>query len=339
MGLVKGHTFSDGETVTAAKLNNLVDSATIANDTVTTAMIGDNQITAAKLATDSVNGASIQSASINYNALVTASGSTRGVLIQSGVGGVYEELTPHATTGYVLQSNGSSAPVTYGTIGAVAVGSGMISDHTEELIPVTNDVVLIRDTSAGANKRAQLSNLFKVITGLSSLTSGTIADDDELVVYDDSDSTPKKITKANLLAGIGISQSFSAEVNLEDLWDATDTISISAHGLSTTPSIVNAWLEVEATDAAYSWAVGDRIKLESCISFSSANWAEAFSVSTNATNIYIGANAYAGSTPQLYIPDQYGASPSAWSDHNVVKIWDGSTDLRSKFKIVIKAFA
>jgi len=63
--LTKGHTFASGDTVTATKLNDLVDSATIAaiqtadisDNQITTAKIVDANVTDAKLATGAVTGA------------------------------------------------------------------------------------------------------------------------------------------------------------------------------------------------------------------------------------------------------------------------------------------
>lgn len=201
MALVSGHTFVDGETVTAAKLNNLVNDATIGSTTVTTAMITDGSVIASKLATDSVTGAAISSNTINYNSLVNATGSTKGNLIQSGASGVFEELTPHSTVGLPLKSAGANALLAYAALDNVGVGATMISGHTEDTTPAKDDIVLTKDTDAGANKKVQLSNIFKVIGGMTALTASTVADADELVVLDATDSTPKKVTLSGLIGG------------------------------------------------------------------------------------------------------------------------------------------
>ena len=54
MALTKGHTFTSGEIVTPAKLNSLVDDATIPNGTITTDMLADDAVTADKLASGAV---------------------------------------------------------------------------------------------------------------------------------------------------------------------------------------------------------------------------------------------------------------------------------------------
>ena len=195
MGLSKGHTFTDGETVTAAKLNNLVDNATITSDTVTTAMIQDNAVTADKLATDAVTGANIASNSINLTSLSNASGGTSGTIVQSGAGGVFEEFTP-GTSGTFLKSAGTDASLTWGTVDATGVDATMISGHTEITSPGTDDTLLIKDKAAGVNKSLQIQNLYKTVSGLTALSSADIANPDEFLVLDGG--IPKKITKANL---------------------------------------------------------------------------------------------------------------------------------------------
>ena len=74
MGAIsKGHTFSDGDTVTAAKLNNLVDNATLNNDAITGAMIADSAISSNHLAAGAVSGASLSSNTVALTALSNAS--------------------------------------------------------------------------------------------------------------------------------------------------------------------------------------------------------------------------------------------------------------------------
>ena len=195
MGISKGHTFTDGETVTAAKLNNLVDNATITSDTVTTAMVQNNAITADKLATDAVTGANIASNSINLTSLSNASGGTSGTIVQSGAGGVFEEFTP-GSAGTFLKSAGSDASLTWGTVDSTGVDATMISGHTEITSPGEDDLLLVKDKVAGVNKSLQIQNLYKTVSDLTLLGSSDVADADEYLVIDGAN--PKKITQANL---------------------------------------------------------------------------------------------------------------------------------------------
>ena len=54
-GLTTTQTFSDGDTVTAAKLNNIISNCTIDDDAVVTAKIDDDAVTLANMADDSVD--------------------------------------------------------------------------------------------------------------------------------------------------------------------------------------------------------------------------------------------------------------------------------------------
>jgi len=54
-GLTTTQTFSDGDTVTAAKLNNIISNCTIDDDAVVTAKIDDDAVTLAQMADDSVD--------------------------------------------------------------------------------------------------------------------------------------------------------------------------------------------------------------------------------------------------------------------------------------------
>jgi len=54
-GLTTTQTFSDGDTVTAAKLNNIISDCTIDDDAVVTAKIDDDAVTLANMADDSVD--------------------------------------------------------------------------------------------------------------------------------------------------------------------------------------------------------------------------------------------------------------------------------------------
>jgi hypothetical protein len=264
MGLSKGHTFTDGETVTAAKLNNLVDNATITSDTVTTAMIQDNAVTADKLATDAVTGANIASNSINLTSLSNASGGTSGTIVQSGAGGVFEEFTP-GTSGTFLKSAGTDASLTWGTVDATGVDATMISGHTEITSPGTDDILLVKDKAAGVNKSLQIQNLYKTVSGLTALSSADIADADEFLVLDGG--TPKKITKANLISGgqlpsSGSNYYTSSGGTLYDILSDSSNLATFTHGLGAVPRLVRGVLVCTSDDSAgFGYSVGDEIDL------------------------------------------------------------------------------
>jgi len=239
MGLSSGHTFTDGETVTAAKLNNLVNNGTITTNTITTGMLLDDSVTSAKLAPNAVTGASISANTINLSTLSNASGGTSGTLVQSGSGGVFEELSPGAT-GTVLVSGGSDATLSFGTIDNVAIGATMISGHTEITDPGQDDLLLVKDKDAGVNKSVQIQNLYKTVNDLSALSSSDIANPDEFLVIDGG-STPKKITYQNLQSSLGglTSTAFArAKLSFADMNSSSGTVTVSeSSNVSTSASL------------------------------------------------------------------------------------------------------
>lgn len=203
MGISKGHTFTDGETVTAAKLNNLVDNATITSGTVTEAMIVNGAVTADKLGTNAVTGASIAANTINVSSLSNATGGGPGTLVQSGAGGVFEEFTP-GTSGTFLKSAGTDAALEWGRVDSDGVADTMISGHTVLSSPGADDEVLVKEKS-GINKRAEIQNLFKVVSGLTAMPSTDVVSTDEFLIIDGG--FPRKITKSELASALSLSVS------------------------------------------------------------------------------------------------------------------------------------
>jgi hypothetical protein len=266
MGLSSGHTFTDGETVTAAKLNNLVNNGTITTNTITTGMLLDDSVTSAKLAPNAVTGASISANTINLSTLSNASGGTSGTLVQSGSGGVFEELSPGAT-GTVLVSGGTDAALSFGTIDNVAIGATMISGHTALTDPGQDDLLLVKDKNAGVNKSVQIQNLYKTVNDLNALSSSDIANPDEFLVIDGG-STPKKITYQNLqsslggLASTGSNYYTSTGDTLYDILDDSSNLATFAHGLSSTPRLIRVVIVCETDDTSgFGFSVGDEIDM------------------------------------------------------------------------------
>ncbi len=268
MGLSSGHTFTDGETVTAAKLNNLVNNGTITTNTITTGMLLDDSVTSAKLAPNAVTGASISANTINLSTLSNASGGTSGTLVQSGSGGVFEELSPGAT-GTVLVSGGTDAALSFGTIDNVAIGATMISGHTEISDPGQDDLLLVKDKVAGVNKSLQIQNLYKTVNDLTALSSSDIANPDEFLVIDGG-SAPKKITYQNLQSSLGVGglPSGSGEY-YEALSDTVSTIRTGTnpdsytwtHGLGQVPRLIEITLVCVSAELGYS--VDDEVSQDS----------------------------------------------------------------------------
>lgn len=267
MGLIKGHTFEDGDTVTAAKLNNLVDLGEIEALSVTNAMLQSSSVTADKLAPDAVKGSSIGTNTVHHHSFVNSVGDTRGSMLQSGTSGVFQELAPHATAGLPLKSGGPNASLVYAALDNVGVGAELISGHDEDTAPAKDDFVLASDTSEGANKKVLVSNLWKSVNGLSEVTDVTLDDTDELAILA-AGTTPKKINIASVRAAIAADSGLpSGAVNFYNAdsdvisaltidWASMKTVTFT-HGLGEIPKILRVVLRCQSADLGY--AVGDEV--------------------------------------------------------------------------------
>jgi len=75
-GLSTTQSFADGDTVTAAKLNNIIANASIDDDAVTTAKIDDNAVTLAQMANNSVDTAELVDDAVQNSKLETMAAKT-----------------------------------------------------------------------------------------------------------------------------------------------------------------------------------------------------------------------------------------------------------------------
>jgi len=227
MGLTTGHVFSDGDTVTAAKLNAMVNDATITSDTITPAMIKDDAIESRHIADGAITSNHLTSGAVSIGA-VESGQTTEGYLIQTDSSGDLTTLNVGAS-GTVLVSSGAETAPSFTTLGASGVSSAMISDHDKLESPVPSDLVFAKSISAGVNKRLEIQDLYRAVNGLTALSASDIADADEFLVLDAG--TPKKITKPELASALNTtseSVAFArAKVSFTNMNTASGTASLS----------------------------------------------------------------------------------------------------------------
>lgn len=160
-GLTTTQTFSDGDTVTAAKLNNIVSNASIDANAVTTAKILNANVTLAKMATNSVDtdqlvADSVQNSKLNDMAAKTvkANATNAGanptdvaVAANKLLVGTSDSINAVGfTTDLELDAADSAAADI--RVAATLIG-GKASVTADEL-----DEILIKDATDGALKRA-----------------------------------------------------------------------------------------------------------------------------------------------------------------------------------------
>jgi len=191
MGLTTGHVFSDGDTVTAAKLNAMVNNATISADTVTSSMLSDDVIESRHIADGAITSNHIASGAVSLG-IISSETSAPGTIIQSGSGGTWEELSP-GTTGMLLTSNGADTALTFGLLGSASLGNTLISGLVEHTDPIVGDLLMVKDTVAGVNKHTTIQGVLNSMTGLGLIDANDIASDDEVMVYDKSTTTAKRM--------------------------------------------------------------------------------------------------------------------------------------------------
>lgn len=182
MGITTGHVFSDGDTVTSAKLNAMVNDATISADTISSTMIKDDAIETRHIADGSITSNQLAGDSVSLNA-ISSSTSAAGTIIQSGAGGSWEELSP-GNAGTVLMSGGADTLATFSTVGASSLGSGLVSDLTQHTSVLAADLLLVKDSAAGVNKHATVQDMLESVDSLGTMDDSDIATDDKVFVYD-----------------------------------------------------------------------------------------------------------------------------------------------------------
>jgi hypothetical protein len=215
-GLTTTQTFSDGDTVTAAKLNNIIANASIDADAITTAKINDDAVTLAQMADDSVDTGQLVDDAVQNSKLENMAAST---------------VKANATSG-------SANP----TDVAVAANKLLVgTSNSINAVGFTTDLEMDASDSAATLIRAAAS----LVGGKSSVTAAAT---DEILIKDATDGALKKVTAKTVVQSFDATTSESGAVSLATAAEIIDptTIVAAADAVGAAvgaPMMAKAWAE------------------------------------------------------------------------------------------------
>ena len=188
-GLTTTQTFSDGDTVTAAKLNNIVSNASIDADAVTTAKILNANVTLAKMATLSVDTGqlvddAVQNSKLNDMAARTvkvnatdASANPTDVPMSNGVDVAENKLLVGTTDSInaVKFDTDLELDATDNAAADIRVADTLISGKSTVTVVPANDTVLVYDADGSGNKlgKATVEDMMQSLPAVTT-TSGVV---------------------------------------------------------------------------------------------------------------------------------------------------------------------
>ena len=182
-GLTTTQTFSDGDTVTAAKLNNIISNASIDADAVTTAKILDDNVTLAKMATGSVDtdqlvDDAVQNSKLNdmgartVKANATNAGANPTDVSLGGnklLAGTTDSINAISfTTDLEMDATDSAATL-------IRAADTLISGKSTVTVVPANDTVLVYDADGSGNKlgKATVKDMMQTLPAVTT-TSGVV---------------------------------------------------------------------------------------------------------------------------------------------------------------------
>ena len=182
-GLTTTQTFSDGDTVTAAKLNNIVSNCSIDADAVTTAKILNANVTLAKMATGSVDTGQLVADSVENSKLndmaaktVKANATNAGanptdvaVAANKLLVGTSDSINAVGfTTDLELDAADSAAA-------DIRVADALINGKSTATVVPANDTILVYDADGAGNKlrKATVKDTMQTLPAVTT-TSGVV---------------------------------------------------------------------------------------------------------------------------------------------------------------------
>jgi hypothetical protein len=212
-GLSTTQSFADGDTVTAAKLNNIIANASIDDDAVTTAKIDDNAVTLAQMANNSVDTAELVDDAVQNSKLETMAAKT-------------------------VKANATNATANPTDV-AVAANKLLVgTSNSINAVSFTDDLELDASDSAATKIKAAAT----LIGGKSSVTADS---SDELLIKDATDGALKRATAQSVVQSQVATTGTSGVVRVSSaskLIDVSSAITADVVGITTgAPMLAKAW--------------------------------------------------------------------------------------------------
>ena len=182
-GLTTTQTFSDGDTVTAAKLNNIVSNCSIDADAITTAKILDANVTLGKMATNSVDTGQLVADSVQNAKLENMAASTVKANATSGSANPTDVAV--AANKLLVGTSDSINAVSFTTdleldaadsaAADIQVADTLISGKSTVTVVPANDTVLVYDADGSGNKlgKATVKDMMQTLPAVTT-TSGVV---------------------------------------------------------------------------------------------------------------------------------------------------------------------
>ena len=220
-GLSTTQSFADGDTVTAAKLNNIIANASIDDDAVTTAKIDDNAVTLAQMANNSVDTAELVDDAVQNSKLETMA----------------------AKTVKATATNATANP----TDVAVAANKLLVgTSNSINAVSFTDDLELDASDSAATKIKAAAT----LIGGKSSVTADS---SDELLIKDATDGALKRATAQSVVQSQVATTGTSGVVRVSSaskLIDVSSALTADVVGITTgAPMLAKAFVEFTSNNS------------------------------------------------------------------------------------------
>ena len=172
-GLTTTQSFSDGDTVTAAKLNNIISDCTIDDDAVTLAQMDDDSVDTGQLVDDAVQNSKLENMAASTVKANATSGSANptdvAVAANKLLVGTSDSINAVSfTTDLELDAADSAAA-------DIQVADTLISGKSTVTVVPANDTVLVYDADGSGNKlgKATVTDMMQTLPAVTT-TSGVV---------------------------------------------------------------------------------------------------------------------------------------------------------------------